>query len=88
MSTSWHKVYSSKQRKRTNVYYDGETIGLGPYNMTGECLMSSHYRITDTSYTGLALPKYYRKNIETLETQTGANSGVNYGALELSLVQN
>ncbi len=43
--------------------------------------MSRNYRMTDTSYTGPALlPKYCRKNIEILETQTGANSEVNQEA--------
>ncbi len=45
--------------------------------MAGECSMSRHYGIIDTCYTGLVLFKYCRKNIKTIEIQTGANLGVN-----------
>ncbi len=41
-----------------------------------KCLINRHYRIIDTFYMRLAFSKYCRKNTESLETQTGTNSGV------------
>ncbi len=68
---------SPKQRKSSKVYYQGETRGLGVSNIQGyrswsmawEYLMSRHYRMIDTFYTGLAFPKNCRENTETLGTQ-------------------
>ncbi len=54
--------------------------------MAGECLMNRHYRITDTSCTGLELHKYCRKNTEILKTKTGANLEVTRGQTEQLLV--
>ncbi len=35
VSISWHREHWSKTKKKTNINYEGETRGFGPYNI--EC---------------------------------------------------